>query len=117
MELILKNFKWHTNARIKIPSKGLGLLKGRNGTGKTCILDSIVYALYGREKDVISHGQSTCEVTLIFKSSNKNSNKISNKNPNKSSNTKSKNQFNFSIQKIIRTSKPNRLIVITNKRE
>lgn len=40
------------------------LLKGDTGRGKTTILESIFYALYGTLRDQYSHNETTCSVTI-----------------------------------------------------
>jgi DNA repair protein SbcC/Rad50 len=47
MKIHLENFKNHSNSSFEI-SKGVAIT-GRNGSGKTSILEAILYALYGRD--------------------------------------------------------------------
>lgn len=45
-ELRLRNFEGFDSASVKF-TEGLNLITGRNSVGKTSILDSIAYGLYG----------------------------------------------------------------------
>ena len=47
MIIELTNFRCHTNKTIEIPNSGLIAISGDSGVGKSTILSSIVYALYG----------------------------------------------------------------------
>lgn len=86
MKLTLKNFRCHLDQTFEIPDKGIILLSGASGNGKTTILNGIYYALYGKLKKPYSHGQTTCKVILEYQS-----------------------------LKITRTSSPNRLVVYHNE--
>ena len=50
-ELKLKNFEGYKNADLKF-SSGLNLINGRNSTGKSTLLDALVFALFGEAPDV-----------------------------------------------------------------
>jgi exonuclease SbcC len=45
-EVRLKNFEGYENAEVSF-TEGLNLITGRNSAGKTSLLDSIVYGLFG----------------------------------------------------------------------
>ena len=44
-KLILKNFKSHKNTTIEF-NKGITIIVGENGVGKSSILEGITYALF-----------------------------------------------------------------------
>ena len=64
MRLTLKNFRSHRNATFDIPEKGLVLLSGESGVGKSTIFKAISYALYGNIRKPYSHGANSCQVIL-----------------------------------------------------
>ncbi|MEM3003767.1 MAG: AAA family ATPase [Candidatus Bathyarchaeia archaeon] len=50
-ELSLTNFQSYKQARVRLHS-GLNLIRGRKSTGKTTLLDGLVFALFGEAPDV-----------------------------------------------------------------
>ena len=48
IQLKLNNFKKYKDLELNLPSTGLVRLHGASGSGKTTIIQSIVYALYGK---------------------------------------------------------------------
>ncbi len=69
-ELVLKNFKSHSNTRIRFET-GINLITGRNGAGKSSILEGILVALYGlrppmRKDDFIRVGATDYSLELQF---------------------------------------------------
>lgn len=68
MIVILENFRQHTNATFNLPNIGTLLLRGNNGTGKSNMLKSIMFCLYGYEgsKNIISFGKTNVSVTIIM---------------------------------------------------
>ena len=50
-ELKLRNFEGYKEAELKF-SAGLNLIRGRNSTGKSTLLDALVFALFGEAPDV-----------------------------------------------------------------
>lgn len=64
MKIVLTNFKCWSSKTIKFDERGLFLLKGRNGKGKSTILEAVYYALYGDVKKPCSFGTTTCSVVL-----------------------------------------------------
>ena len=62
MKLILKNFRCFLDKTIEIPDKGLILLSGQSGSGKSSILKAINFALYGKETKVVTVGKKKCSV-------------------------------------------------------
>lgn len=81
MFLKLTNFKFHRDYSIIIPEEGMTLLCGPSGIGKTAILNSISFGLYGKIKRPYSHTTKTCSVEL--KSEKYKIHIIRSKNPNK----------------------------------
>lgn len=69
-EIFIKNFKSHSNTRIRFES-GINLIAGRNGAGKSSILEAILVALYGvrpplRKEDILQIGATEYTIELIF---------------------------------------------------
>ena len=67
MKLSLKNFKCHENIKLSFPEKGLVLVHGESGIGKTSILNAIVYAMFGVCKRPCRFGKKGCQVTLEYR--------------------------------------------------
>lgn len=63
MKLIIKNFKCHGEETYEF-ERGIVLVKGHSGSGKSSILESINFCLYGNGKKIIKYGQSECEVII-----------------------------------------------------
>lgn len=63
MRLKLVNFRCHTSLELSFPEKGFILLHGKNGTGKSTILESFYYVLYG-VANPYTFGATTCSVEL-----------------------------------------------------
>ena len=67
----LKNFISHVNTEIEFPL-GVTAIVGPNGSGKTSIIDAIIFALFGdkvrgdRVEDLIRRGARYAEVKLTF---------------------------------------------------
>lgn len=70
MKLKLKNFKKYHDKEIELPDKGLILLSGDSGAGKSSIIKAILYVLYGQVKAPYSFGTSTCSVELEYEGLN-----------------------------------------------
>ena len=64
MKLKLTNFKCHRDAEFKFEEKGLTLVEGISGRGKSSILNAIVFGFYGKALRPFSHGTKTCTVEL-----------------------------------------------------
>ena len=88
MQIVLKNFKCWKNNTFNLDNKGITLIKGKSGQGKTSILDAIYFALFGQGKKIITFGKKSCSVCL---------------------------EYNDYI--ITRTRCPNRLLVLINNKE
>jgi exonuclease SbcC len=72
-EVLLKNFRSHRNTRLNF-GRGITVIIGGNGAGKTSILDAISFGLF-KEKpegvsvdELITLGKRGGEVSLIFRS-------------------------------------------------
>jgi DNA repair exonuclease SbcCD ATPase subunit len=70
-EIQLKNFLSHENTTIKLKSTQKLLLDGKSGHGKSTIIDSLVWCLYGRgrtdNRSLIKHGEDSANVFVILK--------------------------------------------------
>jgi DNA repair protein SbcC/Rad50 len=64
MKLILKNFRCWQDQEFILPDKGLVLLSGISGSGKTSLITAIYFALYGDLRNPYTHGANTCRVEL-----------------------------------------------------
>jgi len=53
MRLKLKNFKQHSDFSVEFPDRGLVLLKGETGQGKTTIFEAIFHAITGEASDIL----------------------------------------------------------------
>jgi len=66
MKLHLKNFRCYDDITFDFSEKGITLISGNSGTGKSTILIAIHFALYGVGKKIVQYGKSSCSVELIF---------------------------------------------------
>lgn len=66
MKLVLNNFRYYEGIHEFDLNVGVTLLSGTSGTGKTTILESIDYCLYGKLQKQYSHGKKSCYVRLIL---------------------------------------------------
>lgn len=66
MKLVLKNFRCYKNKEFEFNNTGLCLITAPSGSGKSTILMAINFVLYGKGKNVISFGENSCSVELIF---------------------------------------------------
>lgn len=64
MELTLSNFRCWEDKHLSIPSSGICLINGRSGKGKSSILNSILYAVTGKIKNITSIGKKSTKVVL-----------------------------------------------------
>lgn len=65
IKLTLKNFKCYENKTFKFDN-GFVLIEGQSGTGKTSILQAIIFALFGKGKNIKMNGKTSCSVELEF---------------------------------------------------
>ena len=82
MKLKLCNFLCYENLEIDLGESGLSLLSGKSGSGKTSLLRAILFVILGEGSKLQMYGKTSCSV-----------------------------EMNFEDLKIIRTKRPNRLIV------
>ena len=67
LKLTLQNFRCFQNAIIEIPlSKGIILLNGNSGIGKTTVFKAIHFVLYNKEQKCITYGKKKCSVVFEF---------------------------------------------------
>uniref|UniRef100_A0A7C3ZRM7 Rad50/SbcC-type AAA domain-containing protein n=1 Tax=Archaeoglobus fulgidus TaxID=2234 RepID=A0A7C3ZRM7_ARCFL len=70
-ELQIKNFRSHSDSRIEFDT-GINLIAGRNGAGKSSILEAILVSFYGlkpaglRKNDLVRINSSGYSLTLTF---------------------------------------------------
>lgn len=62
MKIYLENFKCYTKREFDLGENGITLIKGMSGIGKSSILDSIYFALYGKGMKILKHGTKSCKV-------------------------------------------------------
>ena len=67
MRIKLVNFKCYEEKIIDIPDSGITLFSGWSGTGKSSILQSIVWCLYGKMRGVYNNmAKGKCSVTIYL---------------------------------------------------
>jgi DNA repair exonuclease SbcCD ATPase subunit len=66
MKLTLKNYKCYENQTFDFGDDGLTLISGVSGSGKSTILSSINFVLYGIGTKLPTAGKNTCSVELEF---------------------------------------------------
>ena len=66
MKITLENFKCYQNQTFDFGNKGISLLSGQSGKGKTTILTGIYFALFGSGTKLVSYGKTSCKVILEF---------------------------------------------------
>jgi len=72
--LKMRNFLSHENTELEFPP-GVTVILGRNGAGKTAIMDAVIHALLGFDErirgrtadDLIRRGSNSMEIELTFK--------------------------------------------------
>lgn len=67
MYLTLKNFRCYEEKTFEFGEKGLVLLSGASGKGKSTILMAIDFALFGNGTKLVSHGKKSCLVEFVFR--------------------------------------------------
>lgn len=66
MKIHLKNIKCYHDKLFDFGSKGLSLLIGQSGKGKSSIIQGIYFALFGSGNKITSVGKKSCSVELEF---------------------------------------------------
>lgn len=66
MKVTLENFRSWAKKTVDFDDDSLILLSGASGCGKSTILNAIFFALTGEGRNILSHGKSSCKVTLEF---------------------------------------------------
>ena len=66
MEVEICNFRCWKKKTVKIQDKGLILISGGSGSGKSSILNSIFFAITGLGNKIVSYGEKKCSVKLSF---------------------------------------------------
>lgn len=82
MKIRMKDFLCYKDSTFDFGDSGIALLSGPSGVGKTSILRGIFFALFGEGNKLQANGSSSCRV-----------------------------EFDFDNIKIVRTKRPNRLVV------
>lgn len=66
MKIKLKNFKVWQEKDVDIEKKGVVLLSGKSGKGKTSILDSVAFCLYDTGRNLKTYGKKNMSVEIDF---------------------------------------------------
>jgi DNA repair exonuclease SbcCD ATPase subunit len=66
MILRLSNFRTHKKSEYILGERGISLISGPSGVGKSSLLMAIQYALFGKLKRVVRIGEKKCEVEVVF---------------------------------------------------
>lgn len=64
MQLSLSNFRCWESKTLSIPSSGLCLINGKSGRGKSTILNSILYAVTGKLKNITTINKKSTKVSI-----------------------------------------------------
>ena len=71
MKIQLKNFRCFEDNIFNIKDRGLILISGESGKGKSTLLNSILYTLYGCLTKVTTYGRKGCKTSLQIKINDK----------------------------------------------
>ena len=66
MKITLKNFRCYENSTFNFGDKGIVLVSGQSGAGKSSIFIGINFALFGVGTKVTMYGKTSCSVILEF---------------------------------------------------
>lgn len=64
LELYLNNFRCWEEKKLSFPDKGICLINGRSGKGKSTILNGILYAITGKLKNISTFNKKYSKVEL-----------------------------------------------------
>jgi len=64
LELSLSNFRCWETKNITMPTSGICLINGRSGKGKSTILNSILYAVTGKLKNITTINKKSTKVSI-----------------------------------------------------
>jgi DNA repair exonuclease SbcCD ATPase subunit len=64
LDLSLNNFRCWESKNLSIPSSGICLINGKSGKGKSTILNSILYAVTGKLKNITTITKKSTKVSL-----------------------------------------------------
>lgn len=66
MKLDITNFRCISKAVYDFGDKGITLISGRSGLGKSSIFEAIYFVLYGESRNIIKYGETGCKVILWY---------------------------------------------------
>jgi exonuclease SbcC len=66
MKVELVNFRCWENKTIELYDKGICLLNGKSGKGKSSILNAIVYCITGKGKNISTYSKKTTKVSITI---------------------------------------------------
>ena len=89
MQVELNNFRCWKKQTFNFNDKGIILINGNSGSGKSSILNAIYFAITGNGNKMVTHGEKKCSVKLTFNGE-------------------------FFLKEITRTKSPSRLTVLYN---
>ena len=67
MQVEIQNFRCWKKHTVEFNEKGIILINGISGSGKSSILNSIYFAITGNGSKIVSYGEKKCMVKLTFK--------------------------------------------------
>jgi DNA repair exonuclease SbcCD ATPase subunit len=66
MQVELNNFRCWKKQTFNFNDKGIILINGNSGSGKSSILNAIYFAITGNGNKMVTHGEKKCSVKLTF---------------------------------------------------
>ena len=70
MQVELNNFRCWKKQSFLFNEKGIILINGSSGSGKSSILNAIYFAITGNGNKIVTHGEKKCSVKLTFTNNN-----------------------------------------------